>query len=170
MRPYGVSMRWERLFAHLEGVAADAHAEERDALADDLRDEQWARLSWTDLLGGADVRLDVVGLGDVRGRVVGVGDVLLVEDAGRRLVVLPEAVTAVVGADGRAAPAAPTARTRRQVARALRDAGVEVRVVRRDGRAVEGTIAAAGADFVQVVSGGRRVSLPWAWIAALVER
>ncbi|GAA3532012.1 hypothetical protein AFL01nite_20220 [Aeromicrobium flavum] len=163
-------MRWDRLFADLEGVAADAHAEERDALAEDLRDEQWASLSWTDLLGGPDVRLDVAGLGEVGGRVVGVGDVLLVEDAGRRLVVLPEAVTAVVGTDGRAAPAAATTRTRRQLARALRDAGAPVRVVRRDGRAVEGTIVAAGADFVQVAAGDRRVSLPWAWIAALVER
>ncbi|SKB04365.1 hypothetical protein [Aeromicrobium choanae] len=163
-------MRWDRLFADLEGAAIDEHADERDALADDLREEQWGALGWTDLLGGPDVRLDVAGLGEIGGRVAGVGDVLLVEDAGRRVIVMPEAVTAVSGRDGRAAAAPPTARTRRQVARAVRDAGVEVRVVRRDGRAVEGSIVAVGADFVQVAAGERRVSLPWAWIAALVQR
>ncbi|WP_286929531.1 MULTISPECIES: hypothetical protein [Aeromicrobium] len=163
-------MRWDRLFADLEGAAIDEHADERDALADDLREEQWAALGWTDLLGGPDVRLDVAGLGEIGGRVAGVGDVLLIEDAGRRVIVLPEAVTAVSGSDGRAATAPATSRTRRQVARAVRDAGVEVRVVRRDGRAVEGPIVAVGADFVQVAAGARRVSLPWGWIAALVQR
>lgn len=163
-------MRWDRLFADLEGAAIDEHADERDALAEDLRDEQWASLAWTDLLGEERVRLDVVGLGEIGGRVVGAGDVVLVEDMGRRTVVLPEAIAAVVGVDGRAAAVPRLARTRHQIARALRDAGAEVRVVRRDGTAVEGIIVAVGADFVQVASAGRRISLPWAWTAALVER
>lgn len=163
-------MRWDRLFADLEGAAIDEHADERDALAEDLRDEQWAALSWTDLLGGPDVRLDVAGLGELPGRVVGVGDVVLVEGDGCRTIVLPEAIAGVVGDDGRAVAAPPVSRTRRQVARAVREAGVQVRVVRRDGRAVEGTIAEVGSDFVQVAAGGRRVTLPWAWIAALVQR
>ncbi|GAA2078493.1 hypothetical protein IDH50_01325 [Aeromicrobium tamlense] len=163
-------MRWDRLFADLEGAAIDEHADERDALAEDLRDEQWAALAWTDLLGGADVRLDVVGLGEIGGRVTGVGDVVLVQDETSRIVVLPEAIAAVVGHDGRAAAAPTVSRTRRQVARAVRDAGVEVRVVRRDGRTIEGPIVEVGADFVQVAAAGLRVSLPWAWIAALVPR
>lgn len=162
-------MRWDRLFADLEGAAIDEHADERDALAEDLRDEQWSVLTWTDLLGG-DVRLDVVGLGEIGGRVTGVGDVVLVQDETSRIVVLPEAIAAVIGRDGRAAAAPSISRTRRQVARAVRDAGVEVRVVRRDGRIVEGPIVEVGSDFVQVAAAGRRVSLPWAWIAALVPR
>lgn len=167
---YGVGMRWERLFADLEGAAFDEHADERDALADDLRDEQWAALSWTDVLGDPDVRLDVAGLGEIAGPVAGAGDVLLIGPASRRIVVLPEAVIAVSGTDGRAVPVEPLSRTRRQFARALRDAQTEVRVVRRDGSFVEGTVVAAGADFVQLMAAGRRVSLPWNWIAALMER
>ncbi|MCD9153576.1 hypothetical protein [Aeromicrobium duanguangcaii] len=163
-------MRWDRLFTDLEGAAVDAHAEERDALAEDLRDEQWSRLSWTDLLGGPDVRLEVAGLGEIRGRVVGVGDVVLVEDGLRTIVVLPEAIVAISGSDGRASAAPALRRTRGQLARALRDAGARVRVVRRDGRAVEGVVAAVGSDFVQITATGRSVSLPWASIAALEER
>ncbi|MTB87792.1 hypothetical protein H9L21_04395 [Aeromicrobium senzhongii] len=163
-------MRWDRLFADLEGAAVDAYAEERDALAEDLRDEQWARLSWTDLLGGRDIRMEVAGRGEIGGRVVGVGDVVLVEDGLRTIVVVPEAIVAISGSDGRAAAAPALRRTRAQMARALRDAGASVRVVRRDGRAVEGVVAAVGSDFLQVAAAGRRVSLPWASIAALEER
>lgn len=167
---YGVGMRWDRLFADLESAALDEHADERDALAEDLRDEQWAALSWTDLLGDPDVRLLVAGLGEIAGPVIGVGDVVLIARADRRIVVLPEAVKAVSGTDGRALAAEPLSRTRRQLARALCDAQAEVRVVRCDGSSVEGVLAAAGADFVQLMVAGRRVSLPWSWIAALVER
>jgi len=163
-------MRWDRLFAELESATLDELADERDALAEDLRDEQWASLSWRDLLGDPHVRLDVAGLGEVGGRVVGAGDVIVVEDAGRRVVVLPEAVLAVSGSDGRAASVPALSRTRRQLARALRDEAGPVRVVRTDGTAVDGRVVAVGADFVQLAVGERRVSLPWESIAALVER
>jgi len=163
-------VRWDRLFEELEASSHEVRADEREALAADLQDEQWAALSWIDLLGAADVRLDVSGLGEVGG-VESVGDVIVLRDGlGRRTVVVPEAVVAVNGADGRAAPPPTSRRTRRQLVRALRDAELEVRVVRRDGSAVEGRIVAAGADFVQLGVGGRRVSLPWSSIAALVER
>ncbi len=163
-------MRWDRLFAELEASSLDEQADERDALAQDLQDEQWASLSWCDLLGDPQARLEVAGLGEVSGTVVGAGDVIVVEDAGRRIVIVPEAVTAVSGVDGRAAAIPRLSRTRRQFARALRDAGVEVIVSRRDGSPVEGTIVAVGADFIQLASRRRRVSLPWTSIAALLER
>lgn len=169
-RPYRVGMRWDRLFAELESAALDEYADERDAMAEDLRDEQWASLAWTDLLGDPDVRLDVAGLGDVRGRVAGAGDVIVVDDPARRILVLPEAVLAVSGSDGRAAAVPALSRTRRQLARALRDDGASVRIARRDGATVDGRIVAVGADFVQVAVGERRISLPWTAIAALIER
>lgn len=168
--PYGVGMRWDRLFADLEAATIDEVADERDALAEDLRDEQWASLGWVDLLGSPEVRLEVEGVGEIPGRVEGAGDVIVVVDAGRRCVVLPEAVMAVSGTDGRAATVPTLSRTRRQVARALRDDGASVHVARRDGASVVGSIVAVGADFVQVAVGERRVSLPWTAIAALVER
>lgn len=169
-RPYGVGMRWDRLFAELESAALDEYADERDALAEDLRDEQWGSLSWADLLGDPDVRLDVAGLGEVRGRVAGAGDVIVVDEPSRRVLVLPEAVLAVTGSDGRAAAVPGVSRTRRQLARALRDDGASVRIARRDGVTVDGRIVAVGADFVQLAVGERRVSLPWTAIAALIER
>jgi len=168
--PYRGRMRWDRLFEELESAAHDELADERDALAEDLRDEQWAALSWTDLLGDPGVRLTVQGLGEVAGRVVSAGDVIQVEDGGRRVVVLPEAVLGVTGDDGRAQPVAQASRGRRQLARALRDAAEVVRVTRRDGSSVDGRVVAVGADFVQLAVGARRVSLPWTAIAALTER
>lgn len=163
-------MRWDRLFAELESARIDEIADERDALAEDLRDEQWSSLRWRDLLGDPGLRLEVEGLGEIDGRVTGTGDVIVVARADRRVVVMPDAVLAISGTDGRAAAVPSLSRTRGQVARALRDDAAEVRVVRRDGVAVDGAIVAVGADFLQVVAGDRRVSLPWTTIAALVER
>ncbi len=59
-------MRWDRLFADLEGQAADLELEERDALVSELREGEWAETSWRDLVGGH-VVLEVVGLGRVEG-------------------------------------------------------------------------------------------------------
>lgn len=167
--PYGVVMRWDRLFADLEGSAFDEHADERDALAEDLSDEQWAVLSWTEVLGDPDVRLRVVGVGEVAGPVTAAGELLLIGREGRRLAVLPDAVTAVSGCDGRAAAVPRLSRTRRQFARALRDEGSEVRIAQRDGSVLEGRVVAVGADFVQLSVGARRVTVPWTWIAAVSQ-
>ena len=59
-------MRWDRLFADLEGQAADLELEDRDALVSELREGEWAETSWRDLAGGH-VVLEVVGLGRVEG-------------------------------------------------------------------------------------------------------
>lgn len=161
-------MRWDRLFADLESTAADAVADERDALAHDLRDEQWAGLRWRDLLGGASA-LQVEGLGTVAGRVVAAGDLVLLDAGGQWWAVVPEAVLAVVSTDGRAQPVPPLRRSRRQFLRALRDEAGEVRLARRDGSVVTGRVTAAGDDFVQVETAGRRVSVPWPAVSALTE-
>src|SRR4051794_6972025 len=66
-------MRWERLFEDLEAQAADLELDERDALADELRDGEWAQTSWRQLLGGHVVLM-------VRGADRVEGDVVLVNE------------------------------------------------------------------------------------------
>ena len=56
-------MRWERLLEDLEARAGDLELEERDALVDELRDGDWGRTSWRQLLGGRVVVVCVVRTG-----------------------------------------------------------------------------------------------------------
>ena len=75
-------MRWDRLFADLEGQVEDEALAERDALAAELRDEHWGSLAWRDLLGGT-ATLEVLGAGRVYFRATGSGvvQVILSDDA-----------------------------------------------------------------------------------------
>ena len=163
-------MRWDRLFADLEGQAADLELEERDALVTELRDGEWAETSWRDLAGG-DVVLDVVGLGRVEGETRLVNETVIhLESERMEHVVATSAVLEVVATERRAS--APTTVTARlgwgHVLRAARDDGDRARLTRTDGASVEGTIDVVGRDFVTVTSssgGTRRV--PFAAIAAL---
>lgn len=162
-------MRWDRLFAALEASAADAAADERDALADELGHEQWGTVGWRDLLGGAET-IEVAGHGIVNGRVRYAGDLVVVEEAGPWIAIVPEAIVAVAGTDGRAIPAPSMRRGRRDFVRLLAEDGGPVRVVRRDGTALVGSVVAAGSDFVQVQVAGRRVSVPWTALASLAPQ
>jgi len=163
-------VRWDRLFADLEGQAADLELEERDALVSELRDGEWAETSWRDLAGGH-VVLEVDGLGRVEGEARLVNETV-VHLASERVehVVAASAVLEVVASERRAS--APTTVTSRlgwgHVLRAARDDGDRARLTRIDGASVDGTVDVVGRDFVTVTSGtGRTRQVPFAAIAAL---
>ncbi len=163
-------MRWDRLFADLEGQAADLELEERDALVTELRDGAWAETSWRDLLGGH-VVLEVTGLGRVEGEARLANDRVVHLVSGRaEHVVARAAVLEVIASERRAS--APTAVTSRlgwgHVLRAARDDGDRTLLTRTDGMAVDGTVDVVGRDFVTMRSGaGRTRTVPFAAIAAL---
>lgn len=163
-------MRWDRLFADLEGQAADLELEERDVLISDLRDGEWAETSWRDLVGGR-VVLDVVGLGRLEGstRLVNEHVLHLVSERAEH-VVATAAVLEVVERERRADPA--TLVTSRlgwgHVLRAARGDGEQVRITRRDGSTVDGTVDVVGRDFVRLTTNsGRDRTVPFAAIAVL---
>ncbi|AWB93007.1 hypothetical protein [Aeromicrobium chenweiae] len=166
-------MRWDRLFADLEGQAAELELEERDALVGDLSDGDWAETSWRDLLGGR-VAVEVRGAGRLE------GEVTLVNDSVIRLrgdaidhVVATAAVTGVHEAQRRADE--PTLVGARlgwgQVLRALRDAGEEVLVRLVDGTRRDGVVDVVGRDFVRLrTDSGREQVVPWTALAVVSGR
>lgn len=166
-------MRWERLFAELEAQGEDLEREERDVLVEELRDDDWARTSWRDLLGGR-VAIEVRGAGRVEGSVVLVNERLLqLSGPSGDHLVATAAVTTVHSSERRGAT--PTrveaALGWRQVLRALRDSGDDVRVRLVDGGLWEGTIDVVGRDFVRLRSpSGRDQVLPLAGIAVVSGR
>jgi len=154
-----LGMRWDRLFADLEGEADHLSRVERDALVAELTDETWGKTTWLELLGGS-VVLDVRGIGHVTGELAGVHDRLLRlrGDAGDRLIAT-SAVVEVVQSGHRGAP--PTridaALGWASALRRLRDADEVIRMDLGDGREIVGRIDAIGQDFVRVeVASGRR--------------
>jgi len=162
-------MRWERLFAELESAAVDDAALERDALADDLVDEEWAAATTRDLLWG-DVDLDVQGAGQVSGVVVrALPDVVVVLTTHGDVAVARTAVTGWSGGSGRAPEL--TEVTRRwgwaRLLRSLRDEGDLVHVVRTDGSQVQGRVGAVAADAARIENTVGDVWVPWAAIATV---
>ena len=162
-------MRWDRLFADLEGQAADLELVERDALVNELRDGEWAETSWLDLAGGH-VVLDVAGLGRVEGEVRLVNEQVVHLASDRAVhVVAASAVLELVSGERRAT--APTTVTSRlgwaHVFRAARHDGNRVFVTRPDGRVVDGAVDAVGRDFVRLATGERTRTVPFAAIAAV---
>jgi hypothetical protein len=162
-------VRWDRLFADLEGQVADLELEERDALVSELRDGEWAGTSWRDLAGGH-VVLEVAGLGRVEGeaRLVNETVVHLASDRVEH-VVAASAVLEVVASERRAPT--PTTVTSRlgwgHLLRAARDDD-SVRLTRTDGVSVDGMVEVVGRDFVTLTSGpGRTRRVPFAAIAVL---
>jgi hypothetical protein len=163
-------VRWERLFADLEGQVADLELEERDALVSELRDGEWAETSWRDLAGGH-VVLEVAGLGRVEGETRLVNEQVLHLAAERvEHMIAGSAVLEVVSSERRATP--PTIVTSRlgwgHVFRAARDSGDAARLTRTDGVTVDGTIDVVGRDFVRfATTSGRHRTVPFAAIAAM---
>lgn len=154
-------MRWDRLFADLEAAADDEGLLERDALVDELRDEEWSRTPWRELLGGQ-VEVEVLGAGRLTGAVDLVNERLLRIDAGNLEHVVD--LQAVLGAraDTRA-PALTSVDARLgwpHVLRRLRDDGDEVRVVRTDGTAWRGQVVRVLDGAVEVRSASRTTVLP----------
>lgn len=163
-------MRWDRLFEDLEASAEDAVRDERDALADDLRDELLAERSWAEGLSG-EILVSVMGAGDVAGVVTVVTDHFIhLTGLHEDVLVARSAVTAV---SGRAA-GEPVVSTRvgwGGAFRAARDDGDPVRVVRIDGQSTEGEVRAVAADAAVVrTAAGRDVTIPWSAIALVRRR
>jgi hypothetical protein len=163
-------VRWDRLFADLEGQAADLELEERDALVSELRDGQWGETSWRDLAGGH-VVLEVVGLGRVEGDVTLANEhvVHLTSDQVEHVVASAAVLDVVAGE--RRAPALTAVTSRLgwgHVLRVARGDGDRTVLTRTDGAAIEGTIDVVGRDFVTVATaGGRSRTVPFAAMAAL---
>ena len=153
-------MRWTQLFAELEArFEAEEDAAARAEDASRSRAEQ-GRVRLVDRLGGAigaPLVLTCRGAGDVPGRLaeVGVDWLLLVDPAGREVLVALGAVRAVAGLGTRtAAPADGGAvRGRLDLRRAVRGLARDrqaVQVVLDDGAVVTGTVDRVGADFAEV--------------------
>jgi len=163
-------VRWDRLFADLEGQADDLELAERDVLVDELRDGTWAETSWRDLVGGQTV-LEVTGLGRVEGDVQLVNDQVVHLDGGSiEHVVATSAVLGVVSSERRAAAASVVSSRLGwgHVFRAARDEESALRITRADGTAVDGRVDVVGHDFVRVASdGGRTRVLPFSAVAAV---
>lgn len=163
-------MRWDRLFADLEGQAADIELEERDALVSEIRDGEWAATPWRDLVGGR-VVLQVAGLGRVEGAARLVNETIVhLTSARAEHVVATAAVLEVTASEGRAP--ATTAVTSRlgwaHLLRAARNDGDRAILTRTDGAVVDGTVEVVGRDFVTVRTGAERTRVvPFAALAAL---
>lgn len=163
-------MRWEKLFADLEGIVDDETLTERDALITELRDGERAATTWQQLTGG-DVSLEVIGVGRIDGVVQSGNDhVIHVLTDRAHLLVSPFALMAVLSASQRAAK--PTAVTSRlgwtYVFRLLQRDQDRVQVHRMDTSARTGTVVLVGADFVQIRDeAGNAPMIPYAAIAAV---
>lgn len=161
-------MRWDRLLAEIEASTLDEAALERDALAGELVDEEWAGARARDLIWG-DVALEVRGAGWIEGQVVRSAEEFVVLTAGgREVVVARSAVLGWRGGTGRA-PELRGVSARlgwSQLLRAIRDDGEDVRVLRIDGSQVVGRIDAVTLDAIRVQShGGAGPGAPEVWLA-----
>lgn len=153
-------MRWEALFADLEGQAEElAAAELRAEVADRTRREH-GLLHLADRLRAAEghpLAVSVWGAGVVHGRLVDAGsDWLLLEETGLRDVLVPAAaVLGVAGLGARAQLPGSEGEVGRRLdlrwaLRALARDRAGVSVVLRDGSTLTGTLDRVGADHVDV--------------------
>jgi hypothetical protein len=163
-------MRWEKLFADLEGMAGDDALTERDALVADLRDGERAATTWLQLTGGQ-ASFEIEGAGRVDGVVQsGNGQFVHVRTDRAHVLVNPAAVMAVLGASQRGtSPSAVTSRLGwSYVFRLLQRDQDSVQVCRRDASVWTGTVQLVGADFVQIRDeAGNEPMIPYAAIGAV---
>jgi hypothetical protein len=159
-RSEGDLMRWEALFADLEGQLDAKEVAELDVDVAERTQYELGRLRLADRLCGAAGRrlvVTVAGVGTVEGDLAEVGsDWLLVrEQAGRDAVIPVAAVGSVGGLSGRTSDPEHVRGTvarlglRRALRGLARDRGAVI-VALRDGGAVTGTIDTVGADFIEV--------------------
>lgn len=152
-------MRWQQLFADLEArFEAEQEAAERAETSSRARHEL-GTVRFVDRLGGAvgsRVVLLCRGAGQISGTLSEVGsDWLLLDDAGRELLVATSAVRAVSGLGRRTAAAegAGSVAVRLDLRRALRGLARDratVHVVLDEGTSLHGTIDRVGADYVEL--------------------
>lgn len=148
-------MRWERLFADLEGQAAEERRQEIEAeVAERIRAER-ARITLLDRLAAHDDEVGLVLLTGrvVEGRVAEVGDGWAMITAARRRALVP--VSAVVEVEGLGWSAAQVGRVSRRLGithplRVFARDRARVDIEDRLGRVVTGTIDAVGADTFEL--------------------
>lgn len=152
-------MRWERLFGELENALSDDTKLEHEFLASELRDEEWAATSWTDLLGGT-VQLTVRGHGALSVEVEVLADGVLATAHHLIRWVAVESFTP----GQRAGSPAPTRYSWRSLVRALvENEGPRVRVTTLSGAQVAGDLTVVGGDHLRV---GTAI-VPWEQVAML---
>ena len=152
-------MRWEALFADLDGQLEAAAAEEHAAEVADRSRREVARLHLADraaLAAGAQLSVSVTGAGTLAGLLLRSGPGWwLLAAAGGEALVCTEAIGWVAGLPALAAEPESASPVERQwglgyVLRAIARDRAGVTVVLRDGSTVTGTIDRVGADFVDV--------------------
>lgn len=163
-------MRWERLFADLEGLTDDDALAERDAMVSDLRDGERAETTWQQLTGGQ-VMLEIAGFGRVEGEVLsGNARLIHVRTQQAHLLVNPACVMAVLSSTHRAqAHSEVSARLGwPAMFRLLQRDQDRVQVVRTDSSSMSGVIDFVGADFVRIRDeAGNKPIVPFAAISAV---
>lgn len=162
-------MRWERLFADLEGQAGDDALAERDALIDDLRQGEWAATRWWQLCGGQAV-IEIAGLGRVDGEIVAANEhVVHVRTARENVLANTVHVLGIVSPTRRAeTPTSVTARLGlRHALRMCRRDRDRVKIYRADASMRAGVVDQVGKDFVSLrEDSGATAVIPLAAIAA----
>ena len=165
-------MRWDELFADLEGQLAALAALDRDAEVAERTRAELSRVTFGDRLRGGlgrQVTCTLTGATPVEGRLERVAADFILVTEGRTEAVVP--LTAIAGVDGleRAGPAGSRAADAAVAARlgmkaALRALARDRSVIRVDvlgGAQVVGTAAVVGADYVEVaVHGADEVPRP----------
>ena len=163
-------MRWEKLFADLEGIVDDEALTERDALVAELRDGERAATNWQQLAGGG-VSLEVAGVGRIDGTVQsGNEHVIHVLTDRAHMLVNPVAVMAVLGATQRVAkPTAVASKLGWPYAfRLLQRDQDRVQVYRTDSSSMTGKVVLVGADFVEICDeAGNGPMIPYLAIAVV---
>ena len=153
-------MRWEQLFADLEAQFAGQSPDDGAAEAASRSRAEYGRLLLADRLRGAQgrpVTLTCRGAGELSGRLleVGVDWLLLVDPAGREVLVASAAVRAVGGLGAVTAPVGEMGQVARRLdlRRAMRGLARDRAVVScllDDGTVLTGTVDRVGADFVEL--------------------
>lgn len=164
------AMRWEKLFADLEGIVEDEALAERDAMVRDLSDGERASTRWQQLAGG-NVSFDVTGISQIDGTILSSNDqVIHVLTDRAHVLVSTASVMAVLTATRRAArPSAVSSRLGwPHVFRLLQRDQDRVQVFRSDSAVTTGTVVRVGADFVQICDeAGKTPMFPYAAISAV---
>lgn len=163
-------MRWDRLFGELEGYSEHLQLSERDALVADLREGEWAELTWIDVIaGGAEAELAVQDVGTLTGRVRLANDIVVHLEASAAVHVVSAGAVQWLRSDGLPVRVDRESVTARlgwgPVFREAQDEGDEVRLTLSGGVVMAGAVTAVGADFVRIApASGRDRDVPTAAI------
>ena len=167
--PYGEEVRWDDLFADLEGQFAASRAEEFEGVVEELADAEAAEITLAERFAAS--RGTVV-LVDIRNRQTLTGTVVVVAGAWIRLADSPRQFLVKLDAVERVRGLSPKATSLSLVSqrlslayalRLLRDDGADVVVATNDGD-TRGRITGVGQDFVEIQS-ATTVTIPLGMVA-----